>query len=107
MKQKLFGRSVTPQFARKPQGDNRERRGAGDEQRYGTEPVYRERPGENADGLTDEYRRGKDRDGGAARVRRHLRGVGLQRVVQHVEAESDRDGRKRCEPPHRGRGKQK
>ena len=41
-------------------------------------------------GLPDIERGGEQRDRGAARLRRHLRGVGLQRVVQHVEAEPDR-----------------
>ena len=37
-----------------------------------------------------EIHRGEQRDRGAARLRRHLGGVGLQRVVQHEEAEADR-----------------
>ena len=41
-------------------------------------------------------RGGEQRYRGAARFRRHLRGVGLQRVVQHVEAEPDgHDGERR------------
>ncbi len=40
--------------------------------------------------LAQEKRRREQRDAGAAGLRHHLRGVGLQRVVQHVEAEPQR-----------------
>ena len=51
--------------------------------------------GRDAGGLPEIKRGRKNRDRGAARFRHHLRGVGLQRVVQHVEAEPDGRDRER------------
>ena len=58
-------------------------------------------PDGDARRLSEIERRGEDRDRGAARLRRHLRRFGLQRVVEHVEAEPDRRHGDRRQPPRR------
>ena len=64
-----------------------------------TKEIDDNRSGSDACGLTDIKRRRKQTHGGAARLRRHQRGISLQRVVQHVEAEPDRGGGHWREPP--------
>ena len=49
--------------------------------------------------LSEKNRRREERDCGAARLRRHLCGMGLQCVVQHVEAKADQEDRYDGEPP--------
>src|SRR6266550_2771494 len=49
--------------------------------------------------LADEKAKRELRDGGAALFRRHLRRVGLQRVVQHVKTRSHHEHGKRCQRP--------
>src|SRR5258707_10187291 len=55
----------------------------------------------DAGGLAEEIAEGEERDGEPARLRRHLRRVRLQRVVQHVEAGADRGDHRRDAPRHR------
>src|SRR5258708_39574647 len=55
----------------------------------------------DAGGLAEEIAEGEEGDGEPARLRRHLRRVRLQRVVQHVEAGADRGDHRRDAPRHR------
>src|SRR5262249_57671592 len=103
------GRSVGAGSARTKSAQKRERERrkeqcARREPAAPAEAVDREGEARDAGGLAEIERRRKHADRGAARLRRHLRRVGLQRVVQHVEAEPDeRDGERR-DPPGRREG---
>ena len=55
------------------------------EQRHST-VAGRRRRAADADGLSEIDRRREERDRGGAGLRRHLRGIGLQRVVERIEA---------------------
>src|SRR3546814_2779389 len=67
----------------------------GDENRREAETVDHRAIGLDAGALAEEEDEREQRYAGAARLGRHLRRVGLQRVVEHVEAEAD--------PGHGGR----
>ena len=73
-----------PERQRRQQHAPRSRTAAA--RRSGRSPARPARRRRSARGID----RGEQRDRGAARLRRHLRGFGLQRVVQHVEAEARR-----------------
>src|SRR5215472_6595971 len=97
-------RGAASQFGREPAGQRRQRDGGRYEQRHRREAVEHERARGDPQRLAEIDRRREDRDRGAPRLWRHLRGIGLQRVVERIEAEpdgGDRDGRK---PPSGAEG---
>src|SRR5215813_5324825 len=77
------------EFFREPPRQGRQRDRGHHEQRHCHEAVEHERACRDPQRLAEIDRRREDRDRGSARLRRHLRGIGLQRVVERVEAEPD------------------
>src|SRR5450759_345889 len=77
------------ELAREPQRKRQQHGRRDQKHRHRSETVKYHAAGGDSRGLPEIKRRGEDRDRGAAGLRRHLGGVGLQRVVQHVEAEPD------------------
>ena len=75
------------EFARKPQRQRRQHDPCHDQQRHRAGTVEHDRAQADADRLPDIDGGGEQREAGRARLRRHLRAAGLQRVVQRVEAE--------------------
>ncbi len=84
-----------------PQPQHRQQDRGDHEDRGPARAVDQQRAARDAERLADVERGRKQRHGGAARLRRHLRGVDLQRVVQHVESKPDRDHGCRRDPPRR------
>src|SRR6266851_5010784 len=83
-------------------GDDEEHHPGADEDRPIAEGVDAPAAGGDAGRLAEKVAEGEEREGEAARLRRHLRCVGLQRVVQHVEPGAD-DGDRRGDAPWRRR----
>ena len=92
------------QSRRKPKSQHRQQQRRDDEDRRPAGAVDQQRAAGDAERLADIKRGREECDRGAARLRRHLRRVGLQRVVQHVEAEPDRGDAERRDPPGRREG---
>src|SRR6185312_9301360 len=76
-----------PEQVREPERKCCETRSRDQEHRGADKAIEDHAVGRDPGGLSEIERGRKNRDRGATRFRHHLRGVGLQCVVQHVEAE--------------------
>src|SRR5262244_1287728 len=97
-------RRPSPKLPREPPSQGRQGDRGRYEQRHRREAVEHERARRDPQRLAEIDRGREDRDRGSTRLRRHLRGIGLQRVVERVEAEPDGGDRDGGQPPNGAEG---